>query len=58
MMMMRGGKVQKKKRIRRGERGEEEGKDHKLLENLHVQTCCRGANGNRRYNKTDNVHIT
>ena len=55
---MRGGKVQKKKRIRRGERGEEEEKDHKLLENLHVQTCCRGANGNRRYNKTDNVHIT
>ena len=56
MMMIRGGKVEKKKRIRRGGGGEEE-KDHELLKNLHVQTCCRGANRNRRYNKTVNVHI-
>ena len=52
MMMIRGGKVEKKKRIRRGE--EEEEKDHELLENLHVQTCCRRANRKRRYNKTGN----
>ena len=54
MMMIRGGKVEKKKRIRRGEEEEEEEKDHELLENLHVQTCCRRANRKRRYNKTGN----
>jgi len=53
-MMIRGGKVEKKKRIRRGEEEEEEEKDHELLENLHVQTCCRRANRKRRYNKTGN----
>jgi len=52
--MTRGGMLEKMKRIRRGE----EEKDHELLENLHVQTCCRGANRNRRYNKTGYVHIT
>ena len=56
MMIIRGKEAEKKKRIRRG--GGEEEKDHELMENLHMQTCCRGANRNRRYNKTGNAHIT